>query len=210
MARACPEIMREYDRLSAEFEALDGYNIDVERNRVATALTSPGDASPAFDSLSGGEKTRVNLARLILENTDILLLDEPTNHLDMRSTEWLEEYLQKFKGTVLVISHDRYFLDRVVTRCIEIANGKAEFYSGNYSFYVIEKQRRYEERLKQYEKEQKELSRLDEAARRLHLWGTGNAALMKKSLAIRTRMERVAKTERPNAERKAAGALQPA
>jgi len=204
MARGpAPEIMREYDRLSAEFEALDGYNIDVERNRVANGLDiSQEMRAQPFDSLSGGEKTRVNLARLILENTDILLLDEPTNHLDMRSTEWLEEYLQKFKGTVLVISHDRYFLDRVVTRCIEIANGKAEFYSGNYSFYVIEKQRRYEERLKQYEKEQKELSRLDEAARRLHQWGTGNAALMKKSLAIRTRMERVAKTERPNAEKR--------
>ncbi|MGI5935432.1 MAG: ribosomal protection-like ABC-F family protein [Oscillospiraceae bacterium] len=198
-----PEIMREYDRLNAEFEVLDGYNIDVERNRVANGLDIPPEMrSQPFDSLSGGEKTRVNLARLILENTDILLLDEPTNHLDMRATEWLEEYLLKFKGTVLAISHDRYFLDRVVQRCIEIVNGRAEFYSGNYSFYVVEKQRRYEEQLKQYEKEQKEIKRLDEAARRLQQWGTGNEALMKKSMAIRSRMERMQKTERPAAEKK--------
>ena len=89
-----------------------------------------------------GEKTRVNLARLILEDTDILLLDEPTNHLDLRATEWLEEYLDKFKGTVLTVSHDRYFLDKVVNRIVEIQAGKAEFYSGNYSFYVVEKERR--------------------------------------------------------------------
>jgi len=202
-AEPSPEIMREYDRLIAEFEGLGGYNIDVERNRVANGLDIPSEMrSQPFNSLSGGEKTRVNLARLILEDTDILLLDEPTNHLDMRATEWLEEYLLKFKGTVLAISHDRYFLDRIVQRCIEIADGKAEFYSGNYSFYVVEKQRRYEEQLKQYEKEQKEIRRLDEAARRLYQWGIGNEALMKKSMAIRTRMERMQKTERPTAEKK--------
>ena len=80
-----------------------------------------------FSSLSGGEKTRVNLARLLLEKTDILLLDEPTNHLDMHAVEWFEDYISRFKGTVLTISHDRYFLDRVVNRIIEISNGKAEF-----------------------------------------------------------------------------------
>lgn len=92
-----------------------------------------------FDQLSGGEKTRVNLGRLILEDTDILLLDEPTNHLDLQATEWLEEYIRSFRGTVVTISHDRYFLDRTVTRIIEILDGKAEFYSGNYSFYAIER-----------------------------------------------------------------------
>ena len=91
-----------------------------------------------FDQLSGGEKTRVNLGRLILEDTDILLLDEPTNHLDLQATEWLEEYIRSFLGTVVTISHDRYFLDRTVTRIIEILDGKAEFYSGNDSFYAIE------------------------------------------------------------------------
>jgi ATPase subunit of ABC transporter with duplicated ATPase domains len=143
----------------------------------------------------------VNLARLILENTDVLLLAAPTNHLDMRATEWLEEYLLKFKGTVLIISHDRYFLDNVVTRTIELENGKAAFYGGNYSFYVLEKERRYQEQLKKYEREQTEAKRLQEAADRLYQWGTGNAKLMKKSFAIQSRIERLVQTDRPTKEK---------
>ncbi len=112
----------------------------------------------------------MNLGRLILEDTDILLLDEPTNHLDLRATEWLEEYLEKFKGTVLAVSHDRWFLDRVVDRVIEIQEGKAEFYSGNYSFYAVEKERRYQERLKQYDKEQAKIQQLEKAAEQLRTW----------------------------------------
>ena len=197
------EIMREYDRLQADFERLGGYDTDVQINRVANGLEIPQTMrEQLFDSLSGGEKTRVNLARLILEDTDILLLDEPTNHLDLHATEWLEDYLLKFRGTVLTISHDRYFLDRVVQRTIDLVNGKAEFYSGNYSFYVVERQRRFDEQLKQYEKEQKELRRLDESAQRLYQWGTGNQLLMKKSQAIRSRMERIEQTDRPRKERK--------
>lgn len=195
-------LMEEYDRVFASFERLGGYNAEIERNRVANGLEiNEGMRRQHFADLSGGEKTRVNLARLILEDTDILLLDEPTNHLDLKATEWLEEYLLRFSGSVLAISHDRYFLDRVVTRTIEIEGGKAVFYSGNYSFYVEEKQRRYEEQLKKFEKEQKELKRLDESARRLYQWGTGNEMLMKKSKAIRSRMERMEKTERPRADR---------
>ncbi|NLH01589.1 MAG: ABC-F family ATP-binding cassette domain-containing protein [Clostridiales bacterium] len=199
---ASEETMREYDLAAAEYERLNGYGADIERNRVANGLEIPSAMrEQKFSELSGGEKTRVNLARLILEDTDILLLDEPTNHLDLKATEWLEDYLLRFRGTVLAISHDRYFLDRTVKRVIEIVDGKAEFYSGNYSFFVGEKRRRYEEQLKKYEKEQKELKRLDEAARRLYQWGTGNEALMKKSFAIRSRMERMEKTERPKAEK---------
>ena len=142
-------LLAEYDRLSENFRRLGGYDMEHERNRVANGLDIPAEmrAQP-FDSLSGGEKTRVNLARLILEDTDILLLDEPTNHLDLRATEWLETYLLHFRGTVLVISHDRYFLDRVVQRSIDFTSGEAEFYSGNYSFYVVERQRRFDEQLK--------------------------------------------------------------
>ncbi len=195
-------ILREYDRAAAEYEGLGGYTADAERSRVANGLEiSELMRGQLFSKLSGGEKTRVNLARLILEDTDILLLDEPTNHLDLKATLWLEQYLVRFHGTVLAISHDRYFLDRTVNRIIEITDGKAEFYSGNYSFYVEEKNRRFEEQLKKYEKEQKELKRLDEAATRLYQWGTGNEALMKKSFAIRSRMARIEKTDRPRAER---------
>lgn len=196
-------ILREYDAVASEYERLGGYNADVEISRVANGLEIPENMrSQLFSELSGGEKTRVNLARLILEDTDILLLDEPTNHLDLKATEWLEEYLQRFRGTVLAISHDRYFLDRAVNRTIEIVEGKAQFYSGNYSFYVEEKQHRHEEQLKKYEKEQAKLKQLSAAAERLHLWAfMGNDALHKRAFSMEKRMERLAQTDRPKAER---------
>ncbi len=124
--------LRRYGVLSAAFEAGGGYDTATELNKVTNGLGIPQTMrTQLFSSLSGGEKTRVNLARLILEDTDVLLLDEPTNHLDLHATEWLEEYLRKFKGTVLTISHDRWFLDETVTRIVELLDGKAEFYSGN-------------------------------------------------------------------------------
>ena len=192
------DVLKHYDDLAYEFERTGGYNTEFELNRVANGLRIPqAQREQPFDTLSGGEKTRINLARLILENTDILLLDEPTNHLDLRATVWLEEFLGKFRGTVLVISHDRYFLDKTISRAIEISEGKAEFYSGNYSFYVKEKQRRFDEQLERYEREQVEAKRLRDAADRLYHWGTGNKNLMKKSFAIQTRAERIVKTDRP-------------
>ena len=198
-----PGILAEYDRLQNDFARLGGWDIDFERNRVANGLGIPADMRlQTFESLSGGEKTRVNLARLILEDTDILLLDEPTNHLDMTSTEWLEEYLAKYRGAVIVISHDRYFLDSVIAKTIEIVEGKADIYPGNYSFFAEEKQRRYEEQLIKYEREQKEAKRLGESAERLAGWGTGNRRLMRKSMAIRRRAERVITVKRPQSERK--------
>ena len=199
------KLLRDYDKAVSEFQNLGGYNLDFEVNRVVNGLGIPEkQRTQLFKTLSGGEKTRMNLARMILENTDILLLDEPTNHLDMKATEWLEEYVQAFKGTVLIISHDRYFLDRTVTRTVEILNGKAEFYKGNYSDYVVEKERRYEEQLKRYEKEQSEAKRLQAAADRLYQWGTGNKRLMQKSFAIESRIERLLKTERPDKEKRLA------
>ena len=199
-----PALLAEYDRLSENFRRLGGYDMEHERNRVANGLDIPAAmrAQP-FDSLSGGEKTRVNLARLILEDTDILLLDEPTNHLDLRATEWLEAYLLHFRGTVLVISHDRYFLDRVVQRSIDFTSGQAEFYSGNYSFYVVERQRRFDEQLKKYEKDQAKLQQLTEAAAKLHLWAfMGNDKLHKRAFSIEKRMEKLETTERPTEARK--------
>ena len=155
------ETLRRYGELSAKFEGLGGYDTETPINKVANGLSIPPEMRERlFDTLSGGEKTRVNLGRLILEDTDILLLDEPTNHLDLHAIEWLEQYLSTFKGTVVAISHDRYFLDRTITRVIEVLDGKAEFYSGNYSFYAVEKERRYLEKMRQYEKEQAKLAQL--------------------------------------------------
>ena len=201
---SAPALLDEYDRLSDDFRRLGGWDMDRERARVAAGLDIPEDMrAREFDKLSGGEKTRVNLARLILEDTDILLLDEPTNHLDLRATEWLEDYIAHFHGTVLAISHDRYFLDTVAQRCIEITDGRAEFYSGNYSFYVVERQRRFDEQLKKYEKDQAKLEQLQKAAAKLHLWAfMGNDKLHKRAFSIEKRMEKLEKTEKPREAKK--------
>ena len=197
-------LLQEYDRVSEDFRRLGGYEMDVDRNRVANGLDiPPAMRSQLFSSLSGGEKTRVNLARLILENTDILLLDEPTNHLDLHATEWLEDYLLHFKGTVLVISHDRWFLDKVVQRSIEISEGRAEFYSGNYSFYVAERQRRFEEKLKKYEKDQAKIEQLTRAAEQMHLWAfMGNDKLHKRAFSMEKRIEKLSHSEKPTEQKK--------
>ena len=204
MEEATPAQLKRYDELSAAFESGGGYHTDIELNKVCNGLDiPPAMRAQLFDQLSGGEKTRVNLARLILRDTEILLLDEPTNHLDLHATEWLEDYLSRYKGTVLAISHDRWFLDRVVTRCVEIQNGKAEFYSGNYSFYVEEKERRFQEKLRQYEKEQAKVEQLQEAAERLRLWAfLGNDKLFKQAFSMEKRIERIQTTDRPTKERK--------
>ena len=196
--------LRRYDRLTEAFESGGGYDTETRKNKVCNGLDISGEMrARLFSELSGGEKTRVNLARLILEDTDILLLDEPTNHLDLRATEWLEEYLSKFKGTVLAISHDRYFLDRVVNRIVELSGGKAEFYAGNYSFYVQEKEARYLEKLKQYEKEQAKVQQLQAAADKLHLWAfMGADKLHKRAFSMEKRIERMQTTDKPRKEKK--------
>lgn len=193
--------LRRYGALSERFERYGGYDVDVEVNKIANGLSIPdAQRRQLFDSLSGGEKTRVNLARLILEDTDILLLDEPTNHLDLRATEWLEEYVNGFRGTVLTISHDRYFLDRTVKRILELDGGKASSYSGNYSFYAVEKARREQEQERRYKREQAEIERLSETARKMHEHNT--ELLHKRAFSIEKRIERMRTTSKPVKRRK--------
>ena len=199
---ATQEQLREYDTLTNRFQAGGGYEMDVQVDKICNGLGITAEQrTQAFDSLSGGEKTRVNLARLLLEKTDILLLDEPTNHLDLRSVEWLEGYINAFKGTVLTISHDRYFLDQVADRVIEIVDGHGEFYSGNYSFYIEEKQARFDLQLKQYEQEQAKLKQLGYTVERMKGWGINNRTLYRRAMSIQHRMDRIRKTEKPKTEK---------
>ncbi len=199
---ATAEQLRQYDDLSNRFLSGGGYEMDVDVDKICNGLGIPQQMrSQDFESLSGGEKTRVNLARLLLEKTDILLLDEPTNHLDLRSVEWLESYIKSFKGTVLAISHDRYFLDQIAQRVIEIVDGHAEFYSGNYSFYIEEKQARFDLQMKQYEQEQAKLKQLGYTVERMKGWGINNRTLYRRAMSIQHRMERIRKTERPKTEK---------
>ena len=197
-------ILKRYGELTARFEGLGGYDTDTAVNKVANGLSIDADMRQRlFDDLSGGEKTRVNLGRLILEDTDILLLDEPTNHLDLQATEWLEEYLRQFRGTVVTISHDRYFLDRTVTRIIEVLDGKAEFYSGNYSFYAIEKERRYQEQMKQYMKEQAKIQQLEAAAEQLRMFAfKGLDKTYRRAISMERRIERMRTTAKPTKAKK--------
>lgn len=201
-SEASAEQLREYDSLSNRFQAGGGYEMDVEVDKICNGLGITWEQrEQEFSSLSGGEKTRVNLARLLLEKTDILLLDEPTNHLDLSSVEWLEQYINAFKGTVLAISHDRYFIDQVADRVIEITDGHAEFYSGNYSFYMDEKQARFDLQMKQYEQEQAKLKQLGFTVERMKGWGINNRTLYRRAMSIQHRMDRIRKTEKPKKER---------
>lgn len=200
-----PVILKQYGELATLFEAKGGYMMETDLARVCEGLLIDSRMlDEPFCKLSGGEQTRVNLGRIILKNPDILLLDEPTNHLDVKVCEWLEEYLNSFKGTVVVISHDRYFLDKVVTRIIEIEMGKAVFYSGNYSYYVKEKEERLQKQLEMYEQEQKKIQQLEEAARRLHEWANraDNKSMHKRAFAMEKRIERMRDTEKPFLEKK--------
>jgi len=194
--------LKEYDALANRFQSGGGYEMDVDVDKICNGLgITQEQRGQAFASLSGGEKTRVNLARLLLEKTDILLLDEPTNHLDLRSVEWLEGYIKAFKGTVLAISHDRYFIDQIAQRVIEISDGHAEFYSGNYSFYMDEKQARFDLQMKQYEQEQAKLKQLGYTVERMKGWGINNRTLYRRAMSIQHRMDRIRKTEKPKTER---------
>ena len=193
-------LLDRFDRLQLAFETGGGYEIETRLEKVCTGL---GIGKPfrdkLFSDLSGGEKTRINLARLILVDTEILLLDEPTNHLDLNATIWLEEYLRQYRGTVLVISHDRYFLDQTISRVVELKEGKAALYAGNYSFYAIEKEKRYLEELRRYRKEQAEVQRLTETARMMHQHNTEH--LNKRAFSIEKRIARLQGTARPTRER---------
>ncbi len=201
LSEATPELLAEYDRLQVEFESGGGYEISTRLEKICSGLgITQGFRQKEFAALSGGEKTRINLARLILVDTEILLLDEPTNHLDLNAVVWLEDYIRSYKGTVLVISHDRYFLDRTIARVVELRNGKAEFYAGNYSFYALEKERRELEQQRQYEKEQAELHRLSDTVRMMHEHNTEH--LNKRAFSIEKRMARMNQTARPVKERK--------
>ena len=159
----------EYDVLSAKIESLnkfiaahDCYDAEVKIKTVLNGMGFSEMYGRVIDTLSGGEKTRLKLARLLLERPDLLILDEPTNHLDITTLFWLEDYLQSFKGAILVVSHDRYFLDRTVSRILEIENKRLTSFAGNYSKYKILKAERYARLLKEYEAQQEERAKLQD------------------------------------------------
>ncbi|WP_425447594.1 ribosomal protection-like ABC-F family protein [Dethiothermospora halolimnae] len=202
------KIMKEYGKLQSQFEHKGGYDIEEKISKVCVGLKIDEDfKNRKFVNLSGGEKTTVILGKILLENPDILLLDEPSNHLDINSVEWLEEFLKEYKGTVLVISHDRYFLDKVANRVVEVEDKKTTTYEGNYSYYVKEKEKRLLEQYKHYQNQQKKLKSMEEAVKRFRDWGNraDNEDMFKKAKSMEKRMEKMDKIDKPILERKKIG-----
>lgn len=197
--------LKEYGELQHNYEVKGGYETKEKIDKICSGFKFTDEfLSKEFDILSGGEKTRVILAKILLEQPTILLLDEPTNHLDLGSVEWLENYLKDYDGSVLIISHDRYFLDHVVTEIYEIENMTTSKYLGNYSYYVDEKERRLLEQLEKYQQQQKKIKALEDAIKRFRDWGTraDNEKMFIKAKAVEKRIDKMDKIERPKTEYK--------
>ena len=194
-------LLRRYGALQQKLDALGGYNRDFEVDKVCNGLDiPPARRAQPVNQLSGGEKTRANLARIILEHTDILLLDEPTNHLDMDAVRWLGDYLEGYAGTVVTVSHDRYFLDQCCERILEVHDNTVEFYAGSYSYYAVERERRYEQQLREHENQMAEKKRLEGVARIMHEHGTEHLA--KRAASIEKRIARMKVTDRPRRDKR--------
>lgn len=188
------------DKLQEEFRISGGYSLKEKIEKIRNGFKITNELlDREYNKLSGGEKTLINLASIILSNPDILLLDEPTNHLDIDTLEWFEEYLSSYNGTVVIISHDRYFLDRTVNKIIEIENGNANIYHGNYSYYLKESEKRLMVEFQNYKNQQKEIKALKEAIERYKVWGakSDNPMFFRRAKAIETRLEKMEVIEKP-------------
>ncbi len=197
---ALDEAIKRYSRLQEQYELSGGYELETRISKITEGLNITENLKQMqFSSLSGGEKTRIILAKLLLEEPDILLLDEPTNHLDMNTILWLENFLKDYKGAALIISHDRYFLDHVISKIIDLNIDHAEIYSGNYSYYVEEKERRFLIALKDYENQQKKIDRMEQQIERFRIWGAmrDSEAMYKRAKVIEKRLEKMDELNRP-------------
>jgi len=188
-------ILKNYGKLHDKFEFMGGYNIKEKISKIITGLNIPKKVLlTPFVNLSGGEQTLIMLGKSLLLAPDILLLDEPTNHLDMNACAWLEDYINNYKGTVLYISHDRYFINRTSHKVIELSFKKSKTYKGNYEAYKKQKKEEDERRLKLYERQQKEIERLMKTARQMRDYGTEIA--IKRAKNIEKRIEQMDKVDK--------------
>lgn len=194
-----------YSRLLEQYEHRGGYEIETKMNKITEGLQITDSMRRMdFASLSGGEKTRVILAKILLEEPDILLLDEPTNHLDLVTIEWLEGFLKDYKGAALIVSHDRYFLDSVVNKIVELEFDHAETYFGSYSYYVVEKERRFLNAMKNYQTQQKKIERMEEQIKRYRIWGVmrDSEKMFKRAKELEKRLEKIEVMKRPVFEKR--------
>lgn len=192
-------ILNKYANLQEKFINVGGYEISEKVGRIINGFKLNDILEHNISTLSGGESRIVMLASIMIKNPDILLLDEPTNHLDIETLEWFEEYLKNYKGTVLIISHDRYFLNNVVDKIILIESGKEDIYLGNYDYYIEEYKKRFELKELAYKNQQKEIKKLEASAKKLREFGRlGNdSRFYKRANSIDKRIEKLDKIDRP-------------
>ncbi|MGG3737627.1 ABC-F family ATP-binding cassette domain-containing protein [Aeribacillus pallidus] len=192
---AYQKLLKEYDQLQVRFKDAGGYQIEADIRSVLHGLNfHQYDYNTSIATLSGGQKTRLALGKLLLTKPDILILDEPTNHLDIETLSWLEQYLQNYSGAILIVSHDRYFLDKVVNRVYEISRHQIYKYEGNYSQYLIQRAEKYEQEKKQYEKQQDEIARLQDFIQR----NIARASTTKRAQSRRKKLEKMTLLEKPH------------
>ncbi|WP_456289673.1 ABC-F family ATP-binding cassette domain-containing protein [Paenibacillus sp. AK002] len=206
-AELLDRVLRRYSALQERFETEGGYELEASIDRIATGLQIPkSEYGLSFGSLSGGEQTRVVLASQLIVQPDLLLLDEPTNHLDLARTEWLEEFLREYPGTCVIISHDRYFLDRVVTKTIELEDGEAFSAQGGYTAFMKDKEERLLQQFADYQEQQKVIKKMKESIKQLEEFGRigGNEKFFKRAASMRRALERMEKVKRPVLDRRQA------
>jgi ATP-binding cassette, subfamily F, member 3 len=195
------KVLKDYDLLSESFKAQGGYKYEADIRGILSGLHfSDKDYSTTVSTLSGGQKTRLALGKLLLTSPDLLILDEPTNHLDLETLAWLEQYLLHYEGAILIVSHDRYFLDKVANVVYEISRTRATKFTGNYSYYLDEKEKRYEIELKQYEKQQDEIEKLQTFVEK----NIARASTTKRAQSRRKQLERMELLDRPQGDEKSA------
>jgi ATP-binding cassette subfamily F protein 3 len=195
--------INKYGELQGKFEHMGGYDIDKNIKYVCMGLKIDEDMRErTFNTLSGGEKTTILLGKILLQKSDILLLDEPSNHLDIESMEWLEGYLKEYEGAVLIISHDRYFMDRVVKKIVEIEKGRSTVYHGNYSYYIKDKRTRYNRQLSLYNIQNKKMMCIKNSIDRLRRWEMkgGSGKFYIKAASMQKRLDKIVKIEEPVSE----------
>lgn len=198
------DVLKLYGKLQEKFTLMGGYEIDEKISRICNGFKiSDNMLSRSFNSLSGGEKTVINLASLVVSNPDILLLDEPTNHLDIDTLEWFENFLSNYKGTVVISSHDRYFLDKVATKTILIDKGKSDVYHGNYSYYLQESERRALAEFEEYKNQQKRIDAMKAAVKKLKEWGErgDNPRFFRRAACIERKLEKMEMLDRPESKK---------
>ncbi|MER2126556.1 ribosomal protection-like ABC-F family protein [Solibacillus sp.] len=199
------KVLALYGEVLEQYQVAGGYEIEAKIASIANGLKLTSLLEQSFDALSGGEKTKVMLAQILLKQPDILLLDEPTNHLDLAAIEWLEDYLHYFKGTVIVISHDRTFLNRIVQKVVEIEDGEIWVSKGNYDQYIQNKEAKIAQQFAQYQEQQKKIQKIKEAIRRLRQWANEasppNPDLYRKAKAMEKMLARIELVKKPKTER---------